>query len=316
MDATGAVRRRHPANGASDEGPSTPGNRDLALRLEASIESDGRTHRTGVLPPPSADEVTAATERLRWLLFPGFLGPRELAQHSAGRFVASVLRDVRRRLEPQLVAAFADGDRRAVVSVRPRARRVLDEYLDRLPAIRDTLAFDVQAAFDGDPAARSLDEIILCYPGILALSVHRLSHELFVRGVPLIARVMSEWAHRQSGIDIHPGARIGKGCFLDHGTGIVIGETTEIGDFCKIYQGVTLGAKSFEREGDGRIKRDYKRHPTLEDHVTVYAGATILGGDTIIGRRSVINGGVFLTRSVPPDYIVQAPKAELHLRTR
>lgn len=269
-----------------------------------------------MLPPPSADEVAAATERLRWLLFPGFLGPRELAQHSAERFVASVLRDVRHRLEPQIVAAFANGDRKAVPRVRSKAAEILGDFLDQLPRIRELLGFDVQAAFDGDPAARTIDEIILCYPGVLALSVHRLAHELFLRDVPLIPRVMGEWAHRQCGIDIHPGARIGKGCFLDHGTGIVIGETTEIGDFCKIYQGVTLGAKSFEREVDGRIKRGYKRHPTLEDHVTVYAGATILGGDTTIGRRSVVNGGVFLTRSVPPDHVVQAPKVELHLRTR
>ncbi len=304
--AAGPNRRRASKAGAGG---------DLADRLARSIESDDRTHRTGVLPPPSADEVAAATERLRWLLFPGFLGPRGLAQHSAGRFVGSVLRDVRRRLEPQLVSAFAAGDRGAVARVRPRARSIMDDFLDQLPRIREILGFDVQAAYDGDPAARNLEEIVLCYPGLLALSVHRLAHELFLREVPLIPRVMSEWAHRQSGIDIHPGARIGRGCFLDHGTGIVIGETTEIGDFCKIYQGVTLGAKSFERDASGRIRKGYKRHPTLEDHVTVYAGATILGGDTVIGRRSVVNGGVFLTRGVPPDHVVQAPRVELTLRT-
>ena len=289
---------------------------DLAHRLVRSIEADHRTHRTGVLPPPAAEEVVAVTERLRWLLFPGFLGPRELAQHSAERFVADVLSEVRERLLPQLVAAFAAGNAGAAEDVRPQARQAMLGFLDALPQVRELLGHDVQAAFDGDPAARNLDEIVLCYPGILALSVHRLSHELWPRDVPLVPRIMSEHAHRQTGIDIHPGARIGRGLFIDHGTGVVVGETTEIGEYCKIYQGVTLGAKSFERDETGRIRKGYKRHPTLEDHVTVYAGATILGGDTVIGRGTVVNGGVFLTTSVPANHVVRAPKVEHSVRTR
>ncbi|MCI0436601.1 MAG: serine acetyltransferase, partial [Gemmatimonadetes bacterium] len=151
-------------------------------------------------------------------------------------------------------------------------------------------------------------------PGLRALAVHRLAHELHRLRVPLVPRIMAECAHSQTGIDIHPGARIGESFFLDHGTGVVIGETSVIGDHCRIYQGVTLGARGFPRDERGRLVRGAKRHPTLEDHVTIFAGATILGGDTVIGAGSVINGGVFVTSSVPPGHIVRAPRAELTLR--
>ncbi|MCA9290901.1 MAG: hypothetical protein KDA25_07220, partial [Phycisphaerales bacterium] len=195
-----------------------------------------------------------------------------------------------------------------------RAHQVVTMFVGALPGVRARLSLDVQAAYDGDPAARHTDETIFCYPGLRAITVHRLAHELDKLAVPLVPRIMSEHAHTLTGIDIHPGARIGRSFFIDHGTGVVIGETTVIGDHCTIYQGVTLGAKSLPKDETGRVRRGVKRHPTLEDHVTVYAAATILGGDTVIGAGSVINGGVFLTHSVPPGHVVRAPLPDLTLR--
>jgi serine O-acetyltransferase len=172
-------------------------------------------------------------------------------------------------------------------------------FLRRLPDIRGVLSKDVLAAFHGDPAANSVEEVIFSYPSIEAVTIHRLAHELYLLGVPMLPRIMSEHAHATSGIDIHPAARIGESFFIDHGTGVVIGETTEIGDHVKIYQGVTLGALSLDRAPD--LGRGTKRHPTIQDHVTIYAGATILGGDTVIGAHSVIGGNVWLVESVPPN---------------
>jgi serine O-acetyltransferase len=173
----------------------------------------------------------------------------------------------------------------------------------------------LRAAYESDPAAIDETEVIACYPGVRSLLVHRFAHELDSIGVPLLPRMMSEHSHRETGVDIHPRAQIGDSCFVDHGTGVVIGETVVIGDRVRIYQGVTLGAKSFERNPDGTMRRgSYKRHPTLEDDVIVYAGATILGGDTVIGRGSVIAGGTFLTESVPPYHVVFGPKPNVELR--
>lgn len=196
------------------------------------------------------------------------------------------------------------------------AERVAERVVSRLPELRRLLALDVEAAFDGDPAAEHTDEIVLCYPGLLAILLHRLAHELYCAGVPLLPRMISERAHTWTGIDIHPGARIGERFFVDHGAGTVIGETCVIGAQCKIYQGVTLGAKSFAKDQRGRLIRGAKRHPTLGDRVTIYAGAVILGGDTIIGNDCVINGGVFLTMSVPPAHVVRQKTPELTLRER
>jgi len=179
-------------------------------------------------------------------------------------------------------------------------------FIERLPAVRALVADDLQAAYEGDPAAKDLQEIILAYPTLRALSIHRVAHELHRLGVPLLPRVMSEHAHGRTGIDIHPGARIGRHFFIDHGTGVVIGETAEVGDRVRIYQGVTLGAASLR---DSSTLRGQKRHPTVEDDVTIYAGATILGGDTVIGTGSVIGGNVWLTESVPPGSQVVAEAA-------
>ena len=183
-------------------------------------------------------------------------------------------------------------------------------FVERLPEVRACLAEDVEAAHEGDPASKSFAEIVVAYPSIQAVTVHRLAHQLFRLGVPVLARIMAEYAHGRTGIDIHPGARIGRRFFIDHGTGVVIGETTLIGDRVQIYQGVTLGALSPRR---GQKLRGVKRHPTIEDDVTIYAGTTILGGDTVIGRGSVIGGNVWLTHSVPPESVVliESPRQTL-----
>src|SRR5207253_2107610 len=188
------------------------------------------------------------------------------------------------------------------------------ELLRRLPDVRMILEQDVQAAFEGDPAAKSYHEIIFCYPGVEAVSIYRIAHELLLLGVPLIPRMMTEAAHAKTGIDIHPGARIGPGFFIDHGTGVVIGETCDIGKHVKLYQGVTLGALSFPRDAAGNIIRGMKRHPTLEDDVVVYANATILGGDTVIGHHAVIGSSVWLTHSVPPYTAVSLEKPSLRIK--
>jgi serine O-acetyltransferase len=183
-----------------------------------------------------------------------------------------------------------------------------------MPEVRAMLADDVQAHYDGDPAAESTAEIVLAYPGLLAITIHRYAHELYAQNVPKMPRIMSEHAHRLTGIDIHPGARIGRHFCIDHGTGVVIGETTEIGDNCKIYQGVTLGALSFPKDERGRIIRGHKRHPTVGNNVTMYANATILGGETVLGDGAVIGGGVFITRSVAPGHQVSLAPPVLRVR--
>ncbi len=180
--------------------------------------------------------------------------------------------------------------------------------------MRLILEQDAQAAFEGDPAAKSHHEIIFCYPGLEAVSVYRIAHELLLLGVPLIPRMMTEHAHQKTGIDIHPGARIGSGFFIDHGTGVVIGETCDIGAGVKLYQGVTLGALSFPRDAAGNIIRGMKRHPTLEDDVVIYANATILGGDTVIGKGAVIGSNVWLTQSVAPSTVVSLEKPSLRIK--
>jgi serine O-acetyltransferase len=184
------------------------------------------------------------------------------------------------------------------------------EFMRDLPSLRQMLAKDVRAAYEGDPAAKGYDEIIFSYPGLFAITVYRIAHHLFEQGLPLIPRIMTEYAHSVTGIDIHPGAHIGESFFIDHGTGVVIGETTEIGNGVRLYQGVTLGALSLGRDAGERL-RNMKRHPTIEDEVIIYSGATILGGETVIGKRSVIGGNVWLTESVPPDTKVFLKKPEL-----
>lgn len=263
-------------------------------------------------PIPSEGYVVDLINQFRELLFPGYFSKDPLdpanMKYSLGRTV-SVLYD---KLAEQIIhhirhdcLRFDQSCTHCEESGQAKALTVLES----IPAIRNILATDVQATFDGDPAAKSHDEVIFSYPGIFAIMIHRVAHRLFELGVPLLPRIMSEHAHSLTGIDIHPGATIGERFVIDHGTGVVVGESTEIGKNVRIYQGVTLGALSLPK-GAGEQYRGKKRHPTIEDNVIIYSGATILGGDTVIGERSVIGGNVWLTNSVPAETTVmmEAPR--------
>ncbi len=275
----------------------------------------------GVNPIPACLQVPLASEVIRLLtllddvLFPGYreASPRDepletLVIERLDEVYDLLYRQVKRALplrwESEYAREFGVGERLAAEAVDDEAQRIVEAFCGRIAPVRELLKTDVLAAYTGDPAAHSFAEIILSYPGLRAITTHRVAHELYRLDVPLLPRLMNEWVHARTGIDIHPGARIGEHFFIDHGTGVVIGETTEIGARVKIYQGVTLGARSFPLDERGQAVKAIKRHPTLEDEVVIYAGATILGGDTVIGRGSVIHGNVFLTRSVPPNTTV------------
>jgi serine O-acetyltransferase len=292
----------------------------LTSKVATSIEDDQRTRHLTTSYLPSRREVIGVLERLSWLLFPGFNGPRAIDPGELKAHTRSLLSEIAGPLFHQIAGALRYAEAAEPITFGEhcpdcdeRAREVVDSFLENLPTLRATLSLDVQAAYDGDPAAHHTDETIFCYPGIRALWMHRAAHELYKQQIPLIPRIIAEHAHELTGIDIHPGATIGESFFIDHGTGVVIGETTIIGNHGKVYQGVTLGARSFERNADGGLKRNTKRHPTLGNHVTVYAGTTILGGDTFIGDGCIIAGGVFLTRSVDAGHTVRGPKAAVRL---
>ena len=292
--------------------------------LASSILEDERLRHLFMPFLPDEGTILWIMERLQELLFPGFHGPRELSEQEIREHVKVLLSEITSDLTAQVAGALRYAEavehggkpQSEHQDMLAKARLIVSDFTASLPEIRRLLSLDVQAAYDGDPAATHPDEAVLCYPGILAITVHRIAHKLRAIGVPLIPRMLHEHAHSRTGIDIHPGAEIGESFFVDHGTGVVIGETTRIGNHCKIYQGVTLGAKSFPVDETGRLRRGVKRHPTLEDNVTVYAGATILGGDTKIGHGTTVNGGVFLTQSVPPNHVVRGPKAKMRLLDR
>lgn len=275
-------------------------------------ESQNRTKEFGGRELPSKDALKAIVDDLCGILFPMRLGPPDLRQESEDFYIAHTLDRALNALFEQVKltllyetryrasATGRDSHHEAnIAAEEERARKIVQDFAFALPRIRRILDSDVQAAYDGDPAARSVDEVLLCYPGVLAMIYHRLAHQLYHSNVHLLARIISELAHSSTGIDIHPGAKIGQGFFIDHGTGVVIGETCVIGERVRIYQAVTLGAKRFEVAPDGHLQKDYIRHPIVEDDVVIYAGATILGRVTI-GQGSVIGGNVWLTRNVAP----------------
>jgi serine O-acetyltransferase len=255
-------------------------------------------------PLPAKHEVIAIVRGLQEVIYPGYFGDQALYREYLHAHLGDQLFSLSRRLEAEVAKALCSDCRTpsgAVARRRgPAAPEVVASFLGHLPEVMDLIAEDVTAAYEGDPAATCLEEVILAYPGVKAVFTYRIAHLLHTLGVPLVPRIMTEFAHNETGVDIHPGAAIGREFFIDHGTGVVIGETTVIGDRVKLYQGVTLGALSFPRDGEGAVVRGTKRHPTLEDDVVVYAGATILGGSTVVGRGSVIGGNVWLTTSVPP----------------
>ncbi len=291
---------------------------DLVDRLVASYKADERTQHLDSTFLPNRAATIETVELLRRLMFPGFFDRQRLTSDTIQYHAGELLHQVREQLYEQIRQALryeenrlGPGNGDTCDDCDAKAEAVTMTFLDRLPELRRLLALDVQAAFDGDPAAHSTDETIFCYPGVDAVFIYRIAHELQTLGVPLLPRMMSEYAHNETGIDIHPGATIGESFFIDHGTGVVIGETSHIGHRVKIYQGVTLGALSTK---GGQQWRGMKRHPTLEDDVTIYGGAIILGGTVTIGQGSTIGGSVFLTHSVPPHHTVTMKQRELEIK--
>jgi serine O-acetyltransferase len=280
--------------------------------VESCLDSE-TFHHLNVVGLPSRDVLIEIMDRLKRVLFPGYFGEQDLDRYNLSYHIGIELNTLFESLSRQITLSIRHECRRHQMICTSCSQRGQEEaliLLKKLRGLRKILADDIRAAYRGDPAAKSLDEIIFSYPSIMAISTYRIAHELHIREVPLIPRMMTEFAHSSTGIDIHPGASIGRHFFIDHGTGVVIGETTIIGDDVRIYQGVTLGALSLPMEQQGDQLRRMKRHPTIEDRVTIYAGATILGGETVIGAGSVIGGNVWLTRSVPPGttVMIEAPK--------
>lgn len=273
---------------------------------------------------PDPEEVASALKMLVDLLLPGRMKPGTIGLDDFNVFLLRRLSHTWRHLRPQIErslpfrwvgrAVMTEGCKIAHPELHEESNRVLEVFFARLPAIRKWVIEDIRAAYDGDPAALTYAEVQLAYPGLLAITAHRLAHELYLLDVPVVPRIMSEWTHAQTGVDLHPGAKIGHSFFIDHATGVVIGETTEIGNRVKIYQGVTLGAKSFSLDEEGHPIKHVKRHPTVEDDVILYANSTILGGDTRIGCGSIVGANVFLNDSVPPNSIVTTTHPELRIQ--
>jgi serine O-acetyltransferase len=284
---------------------------DIVVQLRGLRTASQKRRYRGAPPPlPSREIIIDVIDGLAAALYPRHFGPADLAANDVDAFVVRTLdtamRALRRQIELELALAKAwKGDNR--IDTPLRAGEVVEEFAAALPRVRGLLDTDVRAAFDGDPSARSIDEIVFSFPGFAAIIRHRLAHQLYRLGVSMIARIIAEHAHSETGIDIHPGAEIGEGFFIDHGTGVVIGETAVIGRNVRLYQAVTLGAKRFEADDNGALRKNYPRHPIVEDDVVIYAGATILGR-VRVGRGSSIGGNVWLTQSVPPNSNVTQAK--------
>jgi serine O-acetyltransferase len=292
----------------------------LTDRIVASYQVDERMQRIGDRFLPSRSRIVDVLEQMRRLLFPGFFGHKRLTHQNIRFHVGNALirlgDDLAEQINHCLCSQGQCGDCHDPERCRDKAQGLANRFLERLPELREILALDAQGAYDGDPAARSLDEVIYSYPGFYAVSVYRLAHELVRLDVPLMPRIMTEHAHSVTGCDIHPGAQIGRSFFIDHATGVVIGETTIIGDNVKIYQGVTLGALSFPKDERGRAIKGLKRHPTIEDNVTIYANATILGGETVIGQGVTVGGNTFVTQSIQSGSTVTGEAQRLQVRAK
>jgi len=269
---------------------------------------------------PSKKIVIEVLEDLVTLLFPGYLGKAEITKANIKYLLGTTLASTYTRLTNEVEKSLKYICRKIKECpediCQKRAQVVVRELLEKLPEVRSLLSGDIQAAYDGDPAAVSNEEVILSYPCVLAITTYRIAHELYLRGVPLIPRIMSEHVHSLTGIDIHPGAKIGKNFFIDHGTGVVIGETAEIGDNVKLYQGVTLGALSFPKDEKGQIIRGRKRHPTIGNNVIVYSGATLLGPEAIVGDNVTIGGNVWITNRVAPGTCITIARPQLRYETK
>jgi serine O-acetyltransferase len=269
---------------------------------------------------PSKRIVIEVLEDLLTVLFPGYLGKENVTKTNIKYFLGTTLTSVYTRLTNEVEKSLKYICRKITECphdiCQSRAKVVVTELLDKIPEIRSLINGDVEAAYNGDPAAVSIEEVILSYPCVLAITTYRIAHELYLRGVPLIPRIMSEHVHSLTGVDIHPGAKIGENFFIDHGTGVVIGETAEIGDNVKLYQGVTLGALSFPKDEKGQIIKGIKRHPTIGNNVVIYSGATLLGPYAIVGDNVVIGGNVWVTSPVAPGTIITIARPELNYKKK
>jgi len=293
---------------------------ELTARIVETYNELPSISHLGHCPLPNYKVVISAIEDIKEILYPGYRRREGLHIGNVTYHVGDLIDGLHDKLTTQIAramrhdAGYSDSCDSTDVDFEALGQAKAILFLEELPELRKTLAMDVQAAHDGDPAVKTLDEIIFCYPGLEAVTVYRVAHLLHQLNVPLIPRMMTEWAHSKTGIDIHPGATIGNHFFIDHGTGVVIGETCEIGNHVKLYQGVTLGALSFAIDGEGNLVRGTKRHPTIEDHVVIYANATVLGGATVIGHHSVIGSSVWLTRTLEPHTTVVLEKPKLKMR--
>jgi serine O-acetyltransferase len=294
----------------------------LTAEIVRTYTPDDKINHLGHCPLPSYDAVIESIADLKDIIYPGFR--RRVGVHSGNIafYVGMLLDQLHDRLTTQIGRALQHDDRirsaksdcQTQVDYEAKGQTMAVELLKRIPKLRSVLATDVQAAFDGDPACHSVDEVIFCYPGLEAITIFRIAHELLSLGVPFIPRMLTEYAHKQTGIDIHPGATIGPYFFIDHGTGVVIGETCQIGTRVKLYQGVTLGALSFPTDSDGQLIRGHKRHPTIEDRVVIYANATVLGGKTVVGHDSVVGSSAWITSTVAPHTTVLMEKPKLRVK--
>ena len=286
---------------------------DIKAALLASYETDGGINHLDGVNLPSQESVNEISRDCMHLLFPGYFEEAKLEKKDVPKLVETVLARIGNRLEVEIEKSL-----RFARDPEPKRRAgvLAAETLGTLPDLRKAIRTDVEAAYQGDPAALSYEEIIVAYPCVLAISLQRFAHILYSMRIPLLPRMITEFAHERTGIDIHPGAKIGTHFFIDHGTGVVIGETATIGSHVKLYQGVTLGAKSFEVDAKGNPVKGVKRHPDIGDNVTIYAHATILGGDTFIGANSVVGGNVWLLESVPANSIAYFKADDLVIRPR
>ncbi len=292
---------------------------ELVDKITQSYKCEPKTRHFGECVLPDRREIVQIIRLMLELTYPGYYGRQDLNEHNIAYHVGELLPRLGVKLHRQIHCCLCYKEKTmcdGASELRKRAAELTIDFLERIPEIRQRLAEDVQAAFDGDPAALNTDEVILSYPGVLAITVYRLAHELHEMGIPLMPRMMTEYAHAVTGVDIHPGAKIGKAFFIDHATGVVIGETTDIGSNVKLYQGVTLGALSFPKDERGRLIRGHKRHPTVRDRVTIYANATVLGGETELGEDSVVGASAFLTRSLPRGCTAGTEMPEVRIKNR
>ncbi len=283
---------------------------EIVEKILKSYEEIGGLSNTDGVNLPSKLVVGSICADLLQILFPGFHDLEPISKESLPAMTQQRLTRLMERFEEQILRSLTLEDSACTAK---KAARVSGEFFGALPDLRRTLKTDVVAAYEGDPAAVGLSEIVLSYPCVVAIAIQRMAHLLYLARVPLIPRIMTEWAHAETGVDIHPGATIGESFFIDHGTGVVIGETCEIGNRVKLYHGVTLGARSFAKDEQGHIVKGGKRHPKVEDDVTIYPNSTILGGETVIGANSTIGANVFLMASVPPDSLVTYEEKQLRI---